>query len=56
MGLGLAGAWEEKDTGRKRRYYHITEKGRAALGDKVQSWNALHRAVNQILEKSNGQA
>jgi PadR family transcriptional regulator, regulatory protein PadR len=52
----IAGEWEEKETGRKRRYYHITEKGREAMAEKVQSWNALHRAVNQILEKSNGQA
>jgi PadR family transcriptional regulator PadR len=52
----ITGEWEEKETGRRRRYYHITDKGRAALRDKVQSWNELHRAVNQILEKSNGQA
>jgi transcriptional regulator len=52
----IAGEWEEKETGRKRRYYHITDTGRAALGEKVASWSALHRAVNQILEKSNGQA
>ena len=48
------GEWEEKESGRKRRYYHITDKGRAALSEKVQSWNALCKAVNSILEKSNG--
>jgi transcriptional regulator len=52
----IVGAWEEKETGRKRRYYHITEKGRAALKEKVQSWAELCRAVNGILEKSDGQA
>lgn len=52
----IRGQWEEKESGRKRRYYHITSKGRAALAEKVQSWNELCRAVNQILEKSNGQA
>jgi transcriptional regulator len=51
----IAGEWEEKESGRKRRYYHITDKGRAALAEKRDSWNALSRAVNQILEKSNGQ-
>jgi PadR family transcriptional regulator PadR len=52
----IAGAWEEKETGRKRRYYHITAQGRAALKAKVQSWDELSRAVNRILEKSDGQA
>jgi PadR family transcriptional regulator PadR len=52
----IIGKWEEKETGRKRRYYRITEKGRAALREKVQSWNALSKAVNGILEKSDGQA
>jgi transcriptional regulator len=50
----IDGRWEEKDSGRKRRYYHITKKGREALKDKVQSWNELCRAVNQIMENSHG--
>jgi transcriptional regulator len=52
----ITGEWEEKETGRKRRYYHITKKGRAALRDKVSSWTELCRAVNRILEKADGQA
>jgi transcriptional regulator len=52
----IAGKWEEKETGRKRRYYHITDKGRSALREKVQSWTELCQAVNCILEKSDGQA
>src|SRR6476620_6812153 len=52
----IAGAWEEKETGRKRRYYHITAQGRAALKAKMQSWEELSRAVNRILETSDGQA
>src|ERR1700757_1581530 len=52
----ISGAWEEKETGRKRRYYAITKKGRAALQEKTQSWTDLCQAVNRILEKSNGQA
>ena len=51
----IAGEWEEKETGRKRRYYRITPKGRAALREKVQSWTALCDAVNRILERSDGQ-
>lgn len=52
----IVGAWEEKETGRKRRYYHITDKGRAALAEKLSSWAELCQAVNCILEKSRGQA
>jgi PadR family transcriptional regulator PadR len=53
----IAGRWEEKtDAGRKRRYYHVTPRGRAVLREKVQSWAELCRAVNRILEKSDGQA
>src|SRR5579859_8060049 len=50
----IVGAWEEKETGRKRRYYRITAKGRSALREKEQSWAALCKAVNSILEKSHG--
>jgi len=52
----IVGEWEEKETGRKRRYYKITRSGRAALAEKVQAWHDLARAVNGILEKSDGQA
>ena len=51
----IVGEWEEKETGRKRRYYHITKEGRAALKEKVQSWAELTTAVNRILEKSHRQ-
>jgi transcriptional regulator len=52
----IVGEWEEKETGRKRRYYHITKKGRQALQEKRQSWADLCRAVDSILEKSDGKA
>lgn len=48
----ITGEWEEKETGRKRRYYHITKLGRATLKEKEQSWSELGKAVNSILEKS----
>jgi PadR family transcriptional regulator PadR len=52
----IVGKWEEKETGRKRCYYHITKKGRRVLLEKVQSWNDLCYGMNRILEQSNGQA
>jgi PadR family transcriptional regulator, regulatory protein PadR len=55
----LTGEWEEgpsaEGPGRKRRYYHITAKGRAALAEKVASWKELCSGVNHILEKRDGQ-
>src|SRR4051794_30464320 len=52
----ISGEWEEKETGGKRRYYHLTKKGRMALKEKTESWAELSRAVGRILEKSDGQA
>src|SRR3954466_16298301 len=51
----IPGEWEEKETGRKRRDYHLTKKGRAALKEKTRSWAELAGAVARILEKSDGQ-
>ena len=52
----ITGEWEETDGGRKRKVYHITARGRAALQEKRQSWTELQAAVNCVLEKSHGQA
>ena len=52
----ITGRWEEKETGRKRRYYHLTRKGGAALREKVRSWSELCRAVSCVLERSDGRA
>lgn len=50
----IVGEWEERETGRKRRYYRLTKAGRAALREKEQAWGALCVAVNQVLGKSRG--
>lgn len=52
----IRGQWEEKETGRRRRYYHITHRGAAALREKLQSWAEICRAVNGVLENSHDQA
>src|ERR671922_1958616 len=52
----IVGAWEEKETGRKRRYYHITPKGRAALAEKLESGAELCQAGNRILGKTHAPA
>ena len=50
----IVGKWEEKESSRKRRYYHITKQGRASLAEKQQAWTDLCIAVNRILDKSHG--
>ena len=52
----IVGEWEEKDAGRKRRYYHVTKAGKAALAEKRADWLELSTAVNHILENGDGQA
>jgi PadR family transcriptional regulator len=50
---GLVSAeWEGEAGTRRRKYYHITDAGRAALGEKNESWRQVSQAVNQILENS----
>jgi transcriptional regulator len=52
----IKGEWEEKEAGRKRRYYHITKFGKSALSEKRAAWLELSTAVNHVLENGDGQA
>lgn len=52
----IEGDWEEKESGRRRRYYRLTKKGRDVLADKRQSWQELCAGVNAVLEKNHGHA
>ena len=51
----IEGRWEEKDSGRRRKFYHLTKAGQQALDDKRESWKQLVWAVNLILEDDHGQ-
>lgn len=42
--------WQESESGRQRKYYYITKKGREALGEQVEKWNALSLIINRIAE------
>ncbi|MHC4715198.1 MAG: PadR family transcriptional regulator [Planctomycetota bacterium] len=46
--------WKSGQANRRRKYYHLTEKGRAVLREKRRSWEELSEAVRTILEKSDG--
>lgn len=45
----LASAWTEPGTGRRRRVYSLTPKGRDALGERRRVWGRFSRAVNTLL-------
>ncbi len=48
----IKGYEKETEAGRKRRYYHITDKGRRQLQEQTEQWNAFSGAVNKILTPS----
>ena len=40
--------WRTPPVGRRRKYYSITDEGRAALADHQQQWVAVTRALNDV--------
>lgn len=48
----LAYRWEESTSGPPRKYYSLTEKGKTALSELLQSWDTLVEAVNKTVKKS----
>lgn len=42
--------WREAETGRRRKYYHVTIKGREALADGVSQWSQWHAMVLRFAE------
>ncbi|MBQ8134097.1 MAG: helix-turn-helix transcriptional regulator [Clostridia bacterium] len=38
-----------KTPGKKRKYYHITEKGKKYLFEKASEWESYSKAINSIL-------
>ncbi len=48
---GLVSAYERTaDSGKARRYYHLTRQGRDALREKEDAWNTYARAVGRVLK------
>lgn len=48
--------WQQADTGRRRRYYYITAKGRDALAHGSQQWSDYHRMIVRLAEAAHGNA
>jgi transcriptional regulator len=45
----VASQWSD-DTGRRRRVYHLTAKGKRMLAQRQTEWRAFARAVNGVVE------
>ncbi len=50
----IAGEWGETETGRRARFYRLTESGRAALEEELARWQEHARAVAAVLGKVEG--
>ena len=47
----LSYRWEESTSGPPRKYYHITDQGKAFLEELDKTWNELQQAVQKITHK-----
>ena len=50
----LAAEWRESESGRPRKYYALTAKGRRQAASKKRQWHSLSAAVRSIVGESNG--
>jgi transcriptional regulator len=50
----LRGEWGETETGRRARFYSLTEKGRAALAKEAARWDEHAKAVYAVLGQVEG--
>jgi len=41
--------WREASSGKMRKYYRLTRRGRAELARRVEEWRVVHSAVNALL-------
>ena len=48
----LRAEWRDQDGRPKRRYYHLTAKGRRELARRRETWQGFTRAVDLVLEAS----
>ena len=44
------GRWEMSPAGQRRRYYHVTEEGRARLASMLEEWQDFTKAVNLVAQ------
>ena len=44
------GTWERLPSGKERRYYHLTDRGRKLLEERVAEWRGFSAAVNLVMQ------
>lgn len=44
----IEGVWREADSGRDRKYYRLTERGRKRLAEDIKQWQALAAAMTGL--------
>ena len=44
----IRGKWDTSETGRKRKYYHITSQGKSHLAEQRQQWQMVDSALRSI--------
>ncbi len=47
----ILGEWKNLDSGRPRRYYQLTEKGRKELETQYEQWNFINDLIHQLWDK-----
>src|SRR6202041_1822712 len=52
----LDAVWQERQSGRKAKFYRLTKKGRMQLEAETAGWQRLREAVTLILNLSEGRA
>lgn len=45
----IEGQWQETPQNVRRRYYHITARGRQALVERLKEWQRFSRAMNSVM-------
>ena len=45
----ISGRWVEQKGQRRRRYYHLTPKGKQALAEQRREWEEFSLAVNDVI-------
>jgi DNA-binding PadR family transcriptional regulator len=48
----IASSWHTAPGGRRRKYYHITEQGRAELAEQRRQWTAVVNALKHVWQAS----
>jgi DNA-binding PadR family transcriptional regulator len=44
----IKGKWGTSETGRKRKYYHLTARGKVQLAEECQQWQMVDAALRDI--------